>query len=52
MGDPNSDSENPVLKEEQDAQVLLYNINCFFFFQFILSFNCLYYIVRHRFLTN
>ena len=27
MGDPNADSENPVLKEEQDAQVLLYFIN-------------------------
>lgn len=30
MGDPNADSENPVLKEEQDAQVLLYFINQFF----------------------
>lgn len=29
MGDPDADSENPVLKEEQDAQVLLYNINKF-----------------------
>lgn len=25
MGDPNADSDNPVLKEEQDAQV------CFFY---------------------
>lgn len=24
MGDPDADSDNPVLKEEQDAQVLLY----------------------------
>jgi hypothetical protein len=23
MGDPNADSENPVLKEEQDAQVFV-----------------------------
>jgi hypothetical protein len=26
MGDPDADSENPVLKEEQDAQVLPYNL--------------------------
>jgi len=49
MGDPNNDAENPVLKEEQDAQVLLYNI---FFFQFMLLFNCLDHIVIHRFLTS
>lgn len=27
MGDPDADSENTVLKEEQDAQVLLYTFN-------------------------
>jgi len=34
MGDPDADSENSVLKEEQDAQVFLYYLNLF-----ILPFN-------------
>jgi hypothetical protein len=34
MGDPDADSENSVLKEEQDAQVLLY-----YFLLFISPFN-------------
>jgi hypothetical protein len=29
MGDPDADSENSVLKEEQDAQVCLYYFNLF-----------------------
>ena len=27
MGDPNADSDNPILKEEQDAQVCLSNLH-------------------------
>ena len=51
MGDPNADTENPVLKEEQDAQVRVsyrhpslafFNILCFSFIFLIESTRFLY----------
>lgn len=48
MGDPNADSENLVLKEEQDAQVFVYHYyssyNLFYVFIFNSSFTLFIYL--------